>query len=97
MPLLRALHRGLTATGELIGRLSALLLVLLLFVAPVLAMLMASLYAALAVTNLIGAASFFGYVLFLFFIGFIAWYVGPFIQPQISKAMRALLEEPKGR
>jgi hypothetical protein len=85
------LNRGLAAAGKIIGQLTILALVAGLIIAPVLAMLMASFYAAFGFAHLIGAGVFGGFVLFWVFAGLIGWYVSPHVQPQISNAIWALL------
>ncbi len=87
--MLSMLNNGLIGIGKLIGQLTILALVAGLFIAPVMAMLMASFYIAFGLAH--EAGGFVGFVMFCALTGLIGWYVAPHVQPQISNAMTALL------
>jgi len=83
------LNNGLIAIGKIIGQITILALAAGLFIAPVAAMLMGSFYIAVSLAH--GAGVVVGFVMFWILVGFIAWYVTPHVQPQISNAISALL------
>jgi hypothetical protein len=87
MIILSVLNRWLMAFGRIIGRFTILVLVALLIFAPLFALLSASCLAAYLIT---GEASLTFLVLWLVFVGLFVWYVGPFVQPQLHSALRAL-------
>jgi hypothetical protein len=89
---LRTMHQGLQAIGRCVGQLTVIALVILLFLAPIVALLMTSVYASVGVTELIGGGTFMIFVCFWVFIALIGWYVSPHVQPRISEAVRALLK-----
>lgn len=90
--LLLMLHLGLQEIGKVVGRLGLLVLFLGLFFVPILALLMASFYAALGVGSIIGGGNLVVNVLLFFGFGFLfAYYIVPHVQPQIREAMMALL------
>jgi len=86
------LHHGLQAIGRSVGQLTLFALAIGLFLTPIFAMLMASLYAAFAVSELLGGGTFLTFVFFWVFVTLIGWYVSPHVQPQVGEAMRALLK-----
>jgi hypothetical protein len=94
MELISMVHRGLKAAGKGIAPLIALALVAVLFLVPVLAVLMARLYAGWWAADLVGAGTWMTFILFWVFVGLIGFYISPYIQPQIGAAMRALLNGP---
>ena len=55
-------------------------------------MLMASLYAAFGVSELLGGGTFLMFVLFWVFVALIGWYVPPHVQTRITEAFQALLK-----
>ncbi len=89
---LLALDHALQAIGRLVGQLTALALIVLLFLAPVFAMLLGCVYAAVGVEKLTGGGAWVWGPLFWVFIGVIGWYVSPHIQPQIGGAMTVLMK-----
>jgi hypothetical protein len=86
------LHHGLQAIGRCVGQLTLLALALGLFLTPIFLMLMASLYAAFGVSELLGGRTFLIFVLFWVFVALIGWYVPPHVQQRISEAVQALLK-----
>jgi hypothetical protein len=91
LPLL-AVHHGLQAIGTAIAQLAKLALVALLFALPLLVTIFVCLLAAVEVARLIGGGTFVTFVLFCTLIGLVGFYVAPHIQPQINKAMSAVLD-----
>jgi hypothetical protein len=89
---LRTMHQGLQAIGRCVGQLTVIALAILLFLAPIVALLMTSVYAAFGVAELIGGGTFIIFVLFWVFIALTGWYVSPYVQPRISEAVQALLK-----
>jgi hypothetical protein len=87
-----SVHHGLEAIGTAIAQITKLALVALLFAAPLFAAIFASLFAAVEVGRLIGGGAFVAFVLFWLFIGLVGFYVAPRVQPQIRKAMAAVLD-----
>jgi hypothetical protein len=86
------LHHGLQAIGRCVGQLTLFVLAISLFIVPIFVMLMASLYAAFGVSELLGGGTFVIFVLFWVFVTLIGWYASPHVQPQIDKALSALLK-----
>ena len=89
---LRTMHQGLQAIGRCVGQLTVFALAILLFLTPIVAVVMTSLYAAVSVAELIGGGTFMIFVFFWVFIALIGWYVSPYVQPRISEAVQALLK-----
>jgi hypothetical protein len=96
MRLFSMLHRGLDNVAKAIGGLTILLLVLMLVGAPVIAIFSFIIIAAAYVAHLVGGGPLATTVVFM--ISFIAVgmysgiYVAPYCQPQIIKAVGALLD-----
>lgn len=85
-------HHGLEAIGSQIAIVAKLVLVAILFFAPLFAVVFGSLVAGVEVAGLVGGGDFVGFLLFFVFVGVIGVYVSPHVQPQISKAIMALLD-----
>jgi hypothetical protein len=73
----RTVHQGLQAIGRCVGQLTNLALAIALFITPIFVMLMASLYAAFGVSELLGGGTFLIFVSFWVFVALIGWYVSP--------------------
>jgi len=63
-----------------------------LFAAPLIAVVLGGLFAAVEVGGLVGGGALVWFPLFLVFTGLIGFYVSPHAEPQITKAMLTLLE-----
>jgi hypothetical protein len=88
---LLAVDRGLRAIGWFVGQLTLLALAAGLVLVPALAAIIAGLYASNFVVGLLGGGALWAVVGFLVvFFPLIAWYVTPYVQPQIRDALRAL-------
>jgi len=87
------LHHGLQAVGRAIGQVTRFALVVLLFVASLVAFLAASFVATAGVGQLVGGGPLVLFLLFWVFVGLIGRYVAPHVQPQIRKAIIALIDE----
>jgi hypothetical protein len=83
---------GLREIGHVIGQLTNVGLAIALFLGPIVALLLVSLYAALGVAPLLGGGDFLGVLLFGCFVGLIGWYVSPHVQPKVLEALLALLK-----
>ena len=91
-PLLLVLHHGLQTIGKAIGLVGRIALVAFLFVG-VLGVLPVSLIAAAEIAGLVGGGVVAFGLLFFGFIGLVGVYVVPHVQPQVIKAVVALLQE----
>lgn len=95
MKLLLALHHGLHAIGKSIGQITRLALVFLLITVPLFAVIFGSFVAAVEIGVWTGASDLVWIPLFFVLAGLTCFYVPPHAQPQISKAIMALIEENK--
>ena len=92
MRVLLWVHHGLQEVGKGLGILFRLALALALFFGSVVAVLMASFFAAFEVAHVTGGGELVGFALIWVFVGLIGFYAAPHAQPQISRAMMALLD-----
>ena len=92
---LLAVHRGLHGVGSSIAKLCVLALVAVLFFVPVFAMLLASVFGAVWLGGITGRPDLVWVIAFFVIMGLIGSYIAPYIQPQITAAIRALLAEPR--
>jgi hypothetical protein len=100
MRLFSILHRGLDKVGKAIGQLTVLLLALLVVGAPAAAALVFSIVPALYILGLVGVSPS-GSPLVTTILFMVVWsagcayigiYIAPHVQPQIGKAVSALLD-----
>ena len=88
------LHHGLAGIGKFIGLITRLALIVGLVGAPVLALVMSGLLAAIWLSELFGLSPFIEFMLFSLIAFVISFYVAPHVQPHIGKAVFALLDLP---
>ena len=92
MSVLNLLHRSLNAIGKVIGQLTVFILAMGLWAAPVIALVIGSLFTAAEISSLIGGGVWLTLSLFWVFVGLISFYATPHASPQISAAFMALLK-----
>ena len=92
MKIFHLFHRSLDAIGKVIGQLTVFVLAISLFIMPVAALVLGSLFAAAGVSSLIGGGIWLTLSLVWVFIGLIGFYAAPHAQPQISAAFAELLK-----
>lgn len=93
--MLRSLHLRLHAVGRSIGWLVGFALFLALGSLAFISLFVGSLIAGFQAATMIGGGDLLGFLLFWLIFGLFAWYVGPYIMPQLRKALSALLDEPQ--
>jgi hypothetical protein len=98
MKLLLVLNRGLDKVGKAIGQLTVLLLVFLLVGAPAAAAIIFSTAPAFYMVGLAVVDPIVSPILFMVLwsagCAYVGFYIAPYVQPQIGKAIAALLDRP---
>jgi len=93
MNALHFVHRSLHALGKNIGQLVLIALAIGLFIMPLGTILIASLFAAAYVGNLLGGGTLVTFFLFWIPVVLTGLYVAPHVQPQLGAAFSELLKQ----
>lgn len=90
-----SVHGYLKILGRGIGQFVVIAIVLILFLGPIFAVILASLIGGAVVANLLGAGTWLILTMFWVFVMLIGVYVAPNVQPQISRALSQMLSGPE--
>jgi len=92
---LRKIHISAHGIGRFFGLLTLFGMVLVVFAVPIFAAVMVALYLGVTVAKFLGFGIVVGMLFCSIFIAIIGIYISPYVQPQITAALHALLVAPR--